>query len=80
MGRAIHVVGMGQIRNAYNILVGNREGKRPLERRRRRWKDNIKVYLKEIWREDMDWIELAQFMVHWRTVRVPLKDGNFFTS
>jgi hypothetical protein len=34
---------MGEKRNAYRILVGNPEGKRPLGRPRRRWVDNIKM-------------------------------------
>jgi len=38
---ARHVAHMGEIRNAYNILVGKPEGKRPLGRPRHRWKDNI---------------------------------------
>jgi hypothetical protein len=42
------------------ILVGKPEGKRPLERPRRRWVDNIKMDLKEIGREGTDCIELAQ--------------------
>jgi hypothetical protein len=39
---------MGENRNAYKILVGNPEGKRPLGRSRRRWVDNIKIDLREI--------------------------------
>jgi hypothetical protein len=35
-------------RNAYRMLVGKSEGKRPLERPRRRWVDNIKMHLREI--------------------------------
>jgi hypothetical protein len=38
----------GEKRNAYRILVGNPEGKRPLERPRRRWVDNIGMDLREI--------------------------------
>jgi hypothetical protein len=36
------------MRNAYRILVGNPERKRPLRRPRCRWEDNIKVYIREI--------------------------------
>jgi hypothetical protein len=39
---------MGQMRNAYQTLVGYPEGKRSLGRTRRRWEDNIKIYLQEI--------------------------------
>jgi hypothetical protein len=43
-----HVARMGEKRTAYRILVGNPEGKRPLRKARRRWVDNIKMYLREI--------------------------------
>jgi hypothetical protein len=45
---------MEEISNAYNILVGKSEGKRPLGRTRRRWEDNIRLYLTEIGREGVD--------------------------
>jgi hypothetical protein len=48
MGWAGHVAGMGEERNVYRLLVGKREGKRPLGRPRRRWIDNIKMDLLEI--------------------------------
>jgi len=51
---------MEDMRNAYSILVGMPEGKRPLRRSWCRWEDNIKVNLIEIGREGMDWIHLAQ--------------------
>jgi hypothetical protein len=51
---------MGKKRNAYRILVGKPEGKRPLGRSRRRWMDNIKMDLREIRWGGMDWIDLAQ--------------------
>jgi len=38
-----HVARMRERRSAYRILVGNREGKRPLGKRRRKWEDNIKM-------------------------------------
>jgi hypothetical protein len=40
-----HVARMGEVRGAYNILVGRPEGRRPLGRPRRRWKDNIRWIL-----------------------------------
>jgi hypothetical protein len=48
------------MRTAYSILAGKPEGKRPFGRRKSRWKDNIKMDLREIGREDVDWIHLAQ--------------------
>jgi hypothetical protein len=39
---------MGERRGAYRVLVGKPEGKRPLERPRRRWEDNIKMDLREV--------------------------------
>jgi hypothetical protein len=43
-----YVARMGEIRNAYRLLVGKPKGKRPLGRPRRRWVDNIKMDLLEI--------------------------------
>jgi hypothetical protein len=43
-----HVSRMGEKRNAYRILVGKPEGKRPLGRPRCRWVENIKMDLREI--------------------------------
>jgi hypothetical protein len=40
---------MGKMRNIYNILVGKTEGKRPLGRSRRKWENNIKMDLRELW-------------------------------
>jgi hypothetical protein len=45
---ARHVARIGAMRNAYRILVGKPEGKRPLGRPRHRWVDNIKMDLKEM--------------------------------
>jgi hypothetical protein len=58
MGRACSTTGVK--RNAYRILVGNPEGKKPLGRSRRRWVDNIKMDLRKIGWYGMDWIDLAQ--------------------
>jgi hypothetical protein len=58
MGRACST--NGEKRNAYKILMGRTEGRRPLGRPRRRWADNSKMDLREIDWGGMDWIDLAQ--------------------
>jgi hypothetical protein len=63
-----HVARMGERRRVYSVLVGNPEGMRSLGRTRRRWEDNIKMDLQELGCEGMDWIELAQDMVRWRSL------------
>ncbi|PNF14331.1 hypothetical protein B7P43_G06031 [Cryptotermes secundus] len=59
---------MGETRNAYKILVGKPEGKRPQGRPRRRWVDNIRVDLREIGWDGMDWIDLVQDRDQWRAL------------
>ncbi|KAJ4433923.1 hypothetical protein ANN_16237 [Periplaneta americana] len=61
-----HVARMGESRNAYRMLVGRPEGKRPLGRPRRSWEDNIKLHLREVGCDDRDWINLAQDRDRWR--------------
>jgi hypothetical protein len=63
-----HVAGMGAKRNAYRILVGRAEGKRPLGRPRRRWVDNIIMDLREIGKDVMDWIDVAQDRDQWKAL------------
>jgi hypothetical protein len=55
-----HVAQIGEKRNAYRILVGKSEGRRPLGRPRRRWVDSIKMDLREIGWDGLDWIGLVQ--------------------
>jgi hypothetical protein len=57
---------MGKKRNACRILVGKPEGKRRLGRPRRRWEDNIKMYIREIGWGNTEWIDLAQDRDQWR--------------
>jgi hypothetical protein len=62
-----HVARMAEGRKVYRVLVGNPEGKSPLERPRHRWEDGIKMDLREIgW--GVEWIHLAQTRDHWRAL------------
>jgi hypothetical protein len=58
-----HVTCMGEVRGAYNILVGRPEGRRPLGRPRHGWEDNIKIGF-----GDVDWIHLAEDRDRWRAL------------
>jgi hypothetical protein len=59
---------MGEKMNAYRILLVKPERKRPLGRPRRRWVNNIKMDLREIGWDVMDWIDLAQDRDQWRAL------------
>jgi hypothetical protein len=59
---------MGEERKVYKVLVGKPEGKRPLERPRRRWEDGIRMDLREISLGCADCILLAQDRDRWRAV------------
>ena len=56
---------MGEGRDVHRVLVGKPEGKRPLERPRRRWDVNIKIDLQEVGGSCGDWMELAQDRGRW---------------
>jgi hypothetical protein len=58
----------GEKRNAYKLLVGKPEGRRPLGRPRRMWVDNIRMHLVEVRWGDVDWIGLAQDRDRWRAL------------
>jgi hypothetical protein len=68
MGWAGHVAQIGEKRNAYRILVGKLEGKRPLGKPRRKWVDNIKMNFREIEWGDVDWIDLDRDRDQWRAL------------
>jgi hypothetical protein len=59
---------MGENMNAYGILVGIPEGKRPLGRPRHRCLDNIKMDLRVIGWDEVDWIDMAQVRDQWRAL------------
>jgi hypothetical protein len=58
----------GEKWNAYRILVGKPEGKTPLGRSKRRWIDNVKIDLRDIRWDAMDWIDLVQNRDKWRAL------------
>jgi hypothetical protein len=73
---------MGEKRNAYRLLVGKPEGRRPLGRPTRRWLHNIRMDLVEVGWGDVDWIGLAQDRDRWKALvisvlnlRVPQNAG-----
>ena len=66
MGRACSTYGGEE--SIYRVMVGEPEGKRPLGRPRRRWKDNIMMDVQEVGCGSMDWIELAQDRDRWRAL------------
>jgi hypothetical protein len=57
---------MGEGRGVYRVLVGRPEGKRPPERPRCGWEDNINMDLREIGIDEENWIRLTQDRVCWR--------------
>jgi hypothetical protein len=78
---------MGGMTNAYNILVRKPEGKGPLGRPRYRWEDNIRMNLREIGWDGVDWMHLSQDRDLWWALMnmvinlpVPQKVGNLLTS
>jgi hypothetical protein len=81
------VARMGEKRNAYRILVGKPEGKRPLGRSRHRWVDNIKIGLRGIVWECVDWIDMAEDRDQWSALVntvlnpwVPWNAGKFLSA
>jgi hypothetical protein len=61
--RRISWAGHEERMNAYGISVGKPAGRRPLGRKRRRWVDIIKIYLR-----DIEWGDLAQDSDQWRAL------------
>jgi len=57
---------MGESRGVYKVLVGKPQRMRPFGRSWHRWEDNIKMDLKEVGCEGMDWIDVAQDRDRWR--------------
>jgi hypothetical protein len=55
-------------RGVYGVLMGKSEGKRPFDRPRHRWEDNIKMGLQEVGCGGMDWIDVAKDRDRWRAL------------
>jgi hypothetical protein len=62
------VARMGKMRNAYKMLVRKPEERRPFERPRRRWENNIRIDLSVIGWGGVDWMHLAQDRDQWRVL------------
>ena len=69
-----HVARMEEDRGVHRVLVGKHEGKKPLGRPRRRWKDNIKMDLQEVGGGRGDRMELAQDRDRWRALVGTVRD------
>ena len=59
-----HIVRMVEGRGAFKMLTRKHKGKRPLERPRSRWEDNIRVDLKEIGINTGNWVDSTQDRNH----------------
>jgi hypothetical protein len=66
--QAGHVARMGKGRKVYRGLVRKPEKKKPLEKPRRRWDDNIKMDVQKVGCGRIDWIGLAQDRDRWRAL------------
>jgi hypothetical protein len=77
----------GRERSVYRNLVRKPEEKRPLRRPKRRWRNNIKMDIRDVGCGVIGWIDMAQERDWWRALvnavmnlRVPQNAGNFLTS
>jgi len=61
-----HLTRMGEMRNAYKILVRRYQGKSPLRRPTRRYEDNVEMNLRGTECKDVKWIKLAENRFQWR--------------
>jgi hypothetical protein len=79
-----HVARTGEVRCVYRVLARWSEGKRPLERPRRRWEDNIKLDLRNRWVElhsaASEWGPVAGFCEHSNEPSGPIKKAGYFLT
>jgi hypothetical protein len=59
---------VGEMRSVYKILVRRPKGKRPLRRTRNRLENNIRMDLREIWWEGVDWMHLTEDRDQWQAL------------
>jgi hypothetical protein len=71
---AVNVARMGEKRGVQMVLVGKPQEKRPMERHRRRWEDNIKMNLQEVGVSCGDWIESDKDRDRWRVLVSTVKN------
>jgi hypothetical protein len=60
-----HVACLGKGRGVHGVLGGGPGGRRPLERPRCKWENNVKLDLREIGIDGANWIRLAQYKIQW---------------
>jgi hypothetical protein len=65
------------MRNSYSIVVGKSEGKKPLVRPRSRWEDSIRMTLKEVGWEGVNWMYLVQYRDQWRALVTTIMNLRF---
>ena len=63
-----HVARIEEARSAFKILTDTPAGKRTSGRPRRRWNDNIRMFLKEIGTNTRNWVDSAQNRDYWRAI------------
>jgi hypothetical protein len=78
MGRACSTNG-GEKRNAYRILVGKPEGKRPLGRPRCKWADNVKKVIGESWFPELTLKRVLNWDLYWNKCTLYIKIQNIRT-
>jgi hypothetical protein len=59
---------MGGMKNTNKMLDVKPDGKRPLGRSRRRWENNIRMDIREIGWEVVDWIHVGEDRDQWRVL------------
>ena len=75
-----HVARMAECRSAFQILTGTPTGKRPLGRYKRRWKENIRMDLKEIGIYMSNWVDSAQDRDYWKVPAIEASNLRVYLS